>query len=132
LLDPFVGSGTTILAAQQQGVEAVGIEAHPFVSKIGRAKLNWSTDVGLFAQEAALVSKHAQENLPQIDIEGAPDLLHKCFTENNLRKLDALRHAIINQGSNLACVDLLSLALTGILRACSGVGTAQSIIRQQT
>ena len=31
VLDPFSGSGTVLLEAEQAGVEALGIEAHPFV-----------------------------------------------------------------------------------------------------
>src|SRR6266849_2931026 len=42
LFDPFAGSGTTVLAAQECGVNAVGIEAHPFVLRIARAKLSWT------------------------------------------------------------------------------------------
>jgi DNA modification methylase len=34
VLDPFAGSGTTILAAQDAGAESIGIEAHPFVFRV--------------------------------------------------------------------------------------------------
>lgn len=39
LLDPFAGSGTTILAAKRLGVNAIGIEKSEEYSKIARARL---------------------------------------------------------------------------------------------
>ncbi len=38
VLDPFAGSGTTLLVSERLGVECFGIEAHPFVARIARAK----------------------------------------------------------------------------------------------
>ena len=34
VLDPFAGSGTALLAAENVGVESYGIEAHPFLYRI--------------------------------------------------------------------------------------------------
>ena len=36
--DPFLGSGTTTLAASHSGVPSVGTEAHPFVSWVATTK----------------------------------------------------------------------------------------------
>src|SRR5256885_7346134 len=43
VLDPFVGSGTTLVAADSVRVASVGIEAHPFIAKLTKAKLLWAT-----------------------------------------------------------------------------------------
>jgi len=40
ILDPFVGSGTTILAAIQLGFDAVGIETNPEYAKIARERIS--------------------------------------------------------------------------------------------
>lgn len=41
VLDPFAGSGTSLLAAECCDIDAIGIEAHPFVARIAQAKLCW-------------------------------------------------------------------------------------------
>jgi len=48
LFDPFVGSGTTVLAGEECGIESFGIEAHPFIVRVAKAKLLWSEDVNAF------------------------------------------------------------------------------------
>src|SRR5437660_12914658 len=41
VLDPFAGSGTVVLEGENCQVESIGIESHPFVSRIAQAKLYW-------------------------------------------------------------------------------------------
>src|SRR5205807_8381824 len=48
ILDPFAGSGTVVLEAERAGVEGIGVEAHPFVARIARAKLLWREDPRAF------------------------------------------------------------------------------------
>src|SRR5687767_10717288 len=38
ILDPFVGSGTSLVTAGRLGLQAVGIEVNPFLSFAARAK----------------------------------------------------------------------------------------------
>lgn len=44
VLDPFCGTGTTIVECKKQGVEAIGIESHPMLHFAGNVKINWSPD----------------------------------------------------------------------------------------
>ena len=45
LLDPFAGSGSTILAAHQLGVKAIGIEKSPEYCEIARKRIeNWKPE----------------------------------------------------------------------------------------
>ena len=48
VFDPFAGSGTTLLAAEQLGVESYGLEAQPFVARMAEAKLAWRSDPEAF------------------------------------------------------------------------------------
>ncbi|HET6483069.1 MAG TPA: hypothetical protein VFG35_23945 [Actinoplanes sp.] len=123
VLDPFAGSGTTLLAAQAVGAETAGVELHPFVSRVARAKLLWTTDVGDFRARAEKVLATSSELQP--DLSQASDLTAKCFPPESLGPLLAIRDAIEQHRQGDAVDELLWLALVGILRRCSPVGTAQ-------
>jgi hypothetical protein len=122
VFDPFVGSGTALLAAQSAGVRSAGAERHPFVARIARAKLAWQTTDHTDLRSAAhdMLERAAAV---KGQIHTVPDLLSKCYSPEALLKLFALRTAL--EQSNSDTRDLLWLALTAILRECSGVGTAQ-------
>ena len=52
ILDPFAGSGTTMLAAAKARARSYGYESHPFVCRIANAKLLWWADHRLFIKTA--------------------------------------------------------------------------------
>lgn len=126
VLDPFVGSGTTLLAAEAAGVRAYGYESHPFVARIAMAKIQWNqTEKDLRDAATELLNVAAQSPSPEIGV--IPDLLGKCYTPEVLQQLYALREAYFScvNRFDLEISQLLWLALTAILRSCSFVGTAQ-------
>jgi DNA modification methylase len=45
LLDPFSGTGTTILEAKIQGIPSIGIEANPVAHFAGSVKTSWDVDI---------------------------------------------------------------------------------------
>ena len=46
ILDPFVGSGTTLVAAKQSGIDSIGIDISPLMCFVSRVKTNWNTTPG--------------------------------------------------------------------------------------
>jgi hypothetical protein len=44
LLDPFCGTGTTLVEAKKRGFPSVGCDAHPFAALVSRVKTNWDLD----------------------------------------------------------------------------------------
>ena len=120
VLDPFAGSGTVLVEAEEEGVPSFGVESHPFVAKVARAKLRPDVDPEGFRCYASNLSRQAEKMQP--DITGYPDLIRKCYPDQVLAELDQLRCSW--QSSPDEWSDLGWLALAAILRQCSPVGTA--------
>ena len=122
LLDPFAGVGTAILAGESAGIPAVGIEAQPFIQRVAETKLLWHTSVADFSDCAQAVIGQAKQrvsaNFPY------PKLIRGCFSEQSLNELDNLRDSWERLDDGSPGAKLTWLALVGILRSCSSVGTA--------
>ena len=59
VLDPFCGTGTTIVEAKKQGVGYVGVEAHPMTHFASSIKVNWSIDSQQLRDDAERVADRA-------------------------------------------------------------------------
>ncbi|HEY9656422.1 MAG TPA: DNA methyltransferase [Crinalium sp.] len=44
VLDPFCGTGTTVVECKKLGIPSVGVEANPMAQFAGRVKVDWSLD----------------------------------------------------------------------------------------
>lgn len=121
ILDPFVGSGTSLIAAQAKGAAAVGMETHPFVARIAKAKLNWTQDPSLFETRAAEILRLSKPR----EWRSPPALLERIYPRTTLATLLGLRNSIERNHAEDPIDELLWLALVAILRQCSPVGTAQ-------
>lgn len=122
VLDPFAGSATTLLAAEKAGVRSFGVEAHPFVSRVAEAKLDYRSDPAQFEWRAFAILEQAHRL--NGELSKYPDLITRCFREGNLRDLDRLRRSWLEQEDSSAVSRLCWLALVSILRIASHVGTA--------
>lgn len=121
VLDPFAGSATTLLAAQAAGAEiALGVEAHPFVTRVARTKLLWRSDVRALEARSFEVVRFAEPRM----LDSPPALLAKCYPPEVLAELEGLRLSIEANCAGDAADELLWLALVAVLRECSPVGTA--------
>jgi hypothetical protein len=122
VLDPFAGSGTTLLEAECSGAEAIGLESQPFVAKLARAKLLWRTEPAKFEEQARYLLNAASSITPETTVY--PPLIHRCFSPQSLAELDQLRRAIYAKADPCPERELCWFALAAILRSCSPVGTA--------
>jgi hypothetical protein len=123
VFDPFAGSGTTLLAAEDAGAESLGLEAQPFVYRVARAKLYRRTCPDDYLKLVRAIRKKAAKfhgNAPKY-----PPLIEKCYTPEALAKLHALKRALEDEKADISAGELAWLTLAGILRVTSFVGTAQ-------
>lgn len=59
VLDPFCGTGTTIVEAKKQGVGFVGVEAHPMTHFASGVKIDWSVDPERLRTDAERIAERA-------------------------------------------------------------------------
>lgn len=123
VFDPFAGSATTLLSAEDAGVESYGTDAHPFVSRIAQTKLLRRSDPRAFEETVCRVTEQAQQITP--DIDHYPELIRRCYDDLTLRQLDQLRRAVERAQDGSPASQLVWLTLVGILRKVSHAGTAQ-------
>lgn len=128
ILDPFAGSGTTLIAAEKSGVISYGLESHPFVAKIAGTKLLWNEVCEIDFKNTALeLLEIAKQNTSRsiLKIASAAPLLKKCYTEEHLLELFALKESFEENFVENPSYELTWLLITSILRVCSHAGTAQ-------
>jgi DNA modification methylase len=61
LLDPFCGTGTTLVEAKKLGIPSVGCDAHPFAALVSRVKTNWNVDSAQLRRRLARLLKRCGE-----------------------------------------------------------------------
>lgn len=72
VLDPFCGTGTTIVEAQKMGLTGFGLEAAPMAYFASSVKVDWSPDPEKFRHDCAKIARIANECLeslltPEVD-----------------------------------------------------------------
>jgi len=69
VLDPFCGTGTTLVEAKKNGIPSIGCDAHPFAALVSRVKTNWNLDTGLLRGLANRICKAADKSLTRNGLE---------------------------------------------------------------
>jgi len=89
VLDPFCGTGTTIVECKKLGIPSIGVEAHPMAHFASATKVNWEVDPDELEDSARRI---AAAVLVELEVDGiiddpAPALIAEM---PHLRKLRAL------------------------------------------
>lgn len=117
ILDPFCGSGTTLLEAQLSGHAAIGIDVNPFAALLARVKTTpvsprWLRIMSETAIQRRCTAHSALKELPGIP---NPEL---WYSHDGLVELRRLQHGVF-QCSNAKYRRVLMIALSQAARSLS-------------
>ncbi len=71
LLDPFCGTGTSLVEARLNGVQAIGVEALPFSAFASAVKMDWEVDPESLAKAARAISEGVLDELLEHNLDDA-------------------------------------------------------------
>lgn len=74
VLDPFCGTGTTLVECKKLGLPSVGIEANPMAYFASRVKVNWGIDPDKLLRHSAEVAKVTLARLKADGLNDQPEL----------------------------------------------------------
>ena len=95
IIDPFAGSGTVLLESEFAEVESYGVESHPYIYRIAKAKLNWNFPAEKFKEETLALLKQAKKKT--ITKTEFPKLILSCYPLETIQKLEALKQTWLEQ-----------------------------------
>lgn len=122
VLDPFAGSGTTLLACDEMGISSVGYESQPLVYKIASSKLCWDADIHMVIDKTNKVLKYAKEH--KFKSSEFPKIVKKCYDDKNIAEIDALKQTIEKLCKDDKEDKLVWVGFVSMLRSASRAGTA--------
>ena len=127
IIDPFVGSGTTSMAAKLAGVNSIGVEAHPFVYQIAKTKTFWEYDLKKLREDVKYFTKRItsakSSDWEKINLDEKPELLFKCYPGETLKKLYFILALIERSIFSEETKNFFRIGLTHTLRTVSTAGT---------
>ena len=90
VLDPFCGTGTTLVESKKLGLPSVGVEAHPMSHFASSTKLDWSLNPDLLEQSALSIAEITLGQFARLGIidDPEPNLIHDVALPYGLLSLD--------------------------------------------
>ena len=86
VLDPFCGTGTTIVEAKKNGISSIGIESHPMTHFASSVKVDWTADPKGLIDHCERI---AETTLKQLSRQGIDDVLRLRFLEDSEKYSEA-------------------------------------------
>jgi len=85
VLDPFCGTGTTLVECQKMGLNAIGLEANPACVFASRVKTTWDVDTAQLRVALQEIVKQARPTCDELTFSAQP-LFAGMFNAGNLKK----------------------------------------------
>ncbi len=92
VLDPFCGTGTTIVECKRLGLRSVGIEANPMAAYASEVKTDWSPDPNQLVKDAKRVASRVRRHLADY---GLAEMQTSPPKASKLLSLSPERHKLI-------------------------------------
>lgn len=128
--DPFMGTGTTNITAKKLGINSYGVEAHPFVYRIAKTKLNWDISKKDILKAVTTIEANVRSQRKNFDFDikkrletEFPELILKCYEGKTLLDLLFIRNAILSVEFQPEIEDFFFVGLTSVLRQVSSAET---------
>ncbi len=99
VLDPFCGTGTTLVESKKLGIASAGIEASPLAHFASSVKVDWTPDPTGLLEDAKLIAEVAAAELADDGIEDVPLLLTPPSDQTPLRTLPPEQMALLLRDS---------------------------------
>ncbi|RLI97605.1 MAG: hypothetical protein DRO99_02815 [Candidatus Aenigmatarchaeota archaeon] len=113
VMDPFVGSGTTLLACKERGIDSYGFDVSPLAVLASRAKTNDYEPDELKAAIKAL----SRSKFRRPDISSVPQNVKRYFNRHTLEDVLFFREQL--KGFSGEVLDFLKLGLVTSATRCS-------------
>lgn len=141
VLDPFSGTGTTLVECKKQGIPCVGLEANPVACFASQTKLHWLSSADQLRDEANKIADAVQQELSLMPVDGLkpelPEATEKLLFKNAispvplqkvltlLGHIDRASHADVYNHQRLALAKAAVLASN--LRFAPEVGISKKV-----
>jgi DNA modification methylase len=97
VLDPFCGTGTTLIEAKLQNIPSIGIEANPFAHFASSVKTDWHINGSELLKIAKGIRDNSNDEIEKQGITDIPSL--KNLTTKSLRQLTQEQEKLILKDS---------------------------------
>lgn len=91
VLDPFCGTGTTLVECKKHGIASVGLDAHPLMKFVGTVKCHWGIDPDGLLRHSRQIADVVLDRLRRDGLDDQPSIHVPTGTTDStvvLRSLD--------------------------------------------